>query len=957
MVLRLRGAATSRSPVRTVLPAFSAFAPRHIGPSEQHIATMLARVGQPDLESLVAAVVPDRLRTNRPLGLPPALAEHEMIAELSGVAAQNRVLKSMIGAGYHDTLIPAVIRRNILENPGWYTQYTPYQAEIAQGRLEALLNFQTLVTDLTGLPCANASLLDEATAAAEAMHMSWGQSRSTGSDVFFVASDVNPQTLDVVRTRALPLGIEVLVGDPDTFDPVASKVFGVLVANPATDGTLRDFSALCEACHTAGALVTMIADPLSLVLLRSPGEMGADIAVGTTQRFGVPMGYGGPHAAYMATKDAYKRAMPGRIVGVSVDATGRPAIRLALQTREQHIRREKATSNICTAQVLLAVIASMYAVYHGPDGLRQIALRVYGLTLMARDGLRAAGHQVNPGPVFDTVTIETPDAVRLADLAEARGYNLRRYPDGRRVGLSFDETTTLDDVHAVLAVFGASPASNIDLSHPLGRVDPILSHPVFALHHSETEMQRYIRRLEARDLSLTTSMIPLGSCTMKLNAASEMLPITWPQFGGVHPFAPLHQVQGYQVIFRQLSAWLEDITGFSATSLQPNAGSQGEYAGLLCIQHWQAARGQGHRNVCLIPASAHGTNPASAAMVGLTVVVVQCDRQGNIDLTDLRRRAAEFSDRLSCLMVTYPSTHGVFEEEIRDVCQIIHEHGGRVYMDGANLNALVGLVRPAELGADVCHINLHKTFAIPHGGGGPGMGPICCTRELAPYLPGHGTVKTGGGGGAVSAAPWGSADVLLISWAYMRMMGPDGLRRATEIALLNANYIAKRLAEAYPTLYTGKQGYVAHECILECRHLKAAAGIEVEDIAKRLIDYGFHAPTVSFPVVGTLMVEPTESEDLTELDRFCDALLAIREEIRLVEEGVLPRDQNPLKLAPHTAAAVTATEWNRPYSRETAAFPAPWTRAHKFWPPVARINNPHGDRNLICTCPPLSEYS
>lgn len=945
--------------VRERIPVPENFARRHIGPDTAQQKAMLALLGVDALDTLISEVVPPNIRTARPLQLPQAATEVEALKELEAIMEQNQIFRSYIGMGYNNTLTPAVIRRNILENPGWYTQYTPYQAEISQGRLEALLNFQTVVADLTGLPFANASLLDEATAAAEAMNMAWGLSRdSNGSNVFFVSDQCHPQTIALLQTRAQPLGIEVRVGN---WQSLNENVFGTLVQYPATDGVIHDYRAFNAQIHAKGGIVIMAADPLALTFLTPPGELGADIAIGSTQRFGVPLGYGGPHAAYMTCKDAYKRSMPGRIIGLSIDADGRPALRLALQTREQHIRREKATSNICTAQVLLAVIASMYAVYHGPDGLRCIAERIRALTVMLATSLREAGWHVEPGVVFDTfVVVAGPREQEIVDAAHERQINLRRFGDGR-LGISLDETVDEVDIADLLAVFGAAPTQNIDLSLPegLARQSTYLSHPVFHSHRSETEMLRYIRKLESRDLSLTSSMIPLGSCTMKLNATTEMLPVTWAKVGGLHPFAPKTQAAGYHTLFAQLENWLSEITGFAATSLQPNAGSQGEYAGLLTIRAYHASRNEAHRNVCLIPASAHGTNPASAAMVHMKVVVVKCDTKGNIDVADLRARAEEHQQNLAALMVTYPSTHGVFEESIKEICSIIHHYGGQVYMDGANMNALVGLVKPGELGADVCHLNLHKTFCIPHGGGGPGMGPICVAPQLAPFLPGHPVVQTGGsqGVGAVSAAPYGSASILVIPWAYIRMMGPDGLKRATEVAILNANYIARRLINHFPTLYTGKNGWCAHECILELRPLKATSGVEVVDVAKRLMDYGFHAPTVSFPVAGTLMVEPTESESKAELDRFCDSLISIREEIAKVERGEWSRSDNPLKGAPHTARTVTADAWTRGYSRQTAAFPVAWVADHKFWPSVSRINDVYGDRNLVCTCPPIESYA
>ncbi|MDC0708385.1 aminomethyl-transferring glycine dehydrogenase [Stigmatella sp. ncwal1] len=946
------------------------FAGRHIGPDEHELKSMLEALDASSLDAFIGRVVPQAIRSQEPLRLGAAQGEHELLAVLEGIAAKNQIFKSFIGLGYSDTHTPNVILRNIFQNPGWYTQYTPYQAEIAQGRLEALLNFQTMVMDLTGLEVANASLLDEGTAAAEAMAMALNVKGEGRGGAFFVSDSCHPQTIQVVRTRAEPLGVEVVVGDHRTVDMAAKKFFGALVQYPATDGVVHDYRAFAAEVHTFGGLLVMATDLLSLTLLTPPGELGADVAVGSAQRLGVPMGYGGPHAAFFSTKSAYTRLMPGRIIGVSEDAQGRRALRMALQTREQHIRREKATSNICTAQVLLAVMAGMYAVYHGPQGLKAIAERVHGLTALLARGLEKLGHKPKHTEFFDTLRVElSPQQVRsvLAG-AEAKALNFRRI-DERSIGLSLDETTRAADVETILSVFGSWQAQGVSLDElgaglaspvqaGLQRKSAYLTHQVFNSYHSETEMLRYIRRLESRDLSLTHSMIPLGSCTMKLNATAEMIPVTWPRFGGLHPFAPTSQAAGYKVIFEQLERMLSEVTGFAGCSLQPNAGSQGEYAGLLVIRGYHQSRGQGHRDVCLIPSSAHGTNPASAVMAGYHVVVTKCDDQGNIDIEDLRARADEYKDRLAALMVTYPSTHGVFEEGIKEICALIHERGGQVYMDGANLNAQVGLMKPGQLGADVCHINLHKTFCIPHGGGGPGMGPICVAPHLTKFLPGHPVIATGGGEaiGAISAAPWGSASILLISWMYMSMMGGEGLTRATKMAILNANYVAKRLDAHYPVLYRGKAGGVAHECIVDLRPLKKTAGIEVEDVAKRLMDYGFHAPTVSFPVAGTLMIEPTESESQAELDRFCEAMISIREEIREIEEGKAPKDNNVLKNAPHTARVLTAPEWNRPYSREKAAFPAKWVHESKFWPAVGRLNNVLGDRKLVCSCPPMEDY-
>jgi glycine dehydrogenase len=896
-----------------------------------------------------------------------------VLAELRDLAGRNHVWRSLIGMGYYDCITPLVIQRNIFENPGWYTQYTPYQAEIAQGRLEALVNFQTMVADLTGLPLANASLLDEATAAAEAMTMCAAMSRTAGLErkKFFVSEGCHPQTIAVIQTRAEPLGIVVHVGSITSFDLSKGEFFGTLLQYPTTDGHVGDYREFVAQVHAAGAYVVVATDLLALTLLRPPGEFGADVAVGSSQRFGVPLGFGGPHAAFLATKEEFRRQMPGRIVGVSKDVTGRLAYRLALQTREQHIRREKATSNICTAQVLLAVMAGMYAVYHGPQGLRRIAERVHGLTLVLAEGLRRHGCEVSPEPVFDTlrVPLSQAQADTILNRARQQKINLRRYDD-HSLGLTLDELSTLNEVQQLLSLFGGHHISAeelqtlvefVDGRYPaaLARTSPYLTHPVFHRYHAEHEMLRYIHRLQSRDLSLVHSMIPLGSCTMKLNATAEMLPVTWPEFGRLHPFAPAEQTQGYLTLFQQLEAWLADITGFAAISLQPNAGSQGEYAGLMVIRAYHRHRGETERDVCLIPVSAHGTNPASASMCGMTVVAVACDQRGNVDLADLEAKAMQYRARLAALMITYPSTHGVFEEGIRRMCRLVHTHGGQVYMDGANMNAQVGLCRPADLGADVCHLNLHKTFCIPHGGGGPGMGPIGVARHLVPFLPGHPVTKLGGPQsiGPVSAAPYGSPSILTISWVYIALMGREGLTKATQVAMLNANYMAKRLEKHYPVLYSGTRGFVAHEFIVDLRPFKESSGVEAMDVAKRLMDYGFHAPTVSFPVAGTLMIEPTESEVKTELDRFCDALIAIRAEIQDVADGRQPRVGNVLKNAPHTAPAVTASEWSQPYSREQAAFPAPWVRDHKFWPSVGRIDEAYGDRNLFCTCPPMDAAS
>jgi len=929
---------------------------------------MLETLGYESLDALIDDVVPEAIRLRRALDLPAALPESELLRRLRGHAAKNRVLRSWIGMGYADTIVPGVILRNIMENPGWYTQYTPYQAEIAQGRLEALLNYQTLVIDLTGLEIANASLLDEGTAVAEAMHLAHEEA-AKGAKRFFVSELCHPQTIEVVRTRAWPLGIEVVVGDHETYD-FGEDTFGVVLQYPATDGRVLDYRAFCERAHAAGAMVVAAADLLSLALLTPPGEWGADVAVGNTQRFGVPMGFGGPHAAYMAARGAFKRKMPGRIIGVSVDADGNPALRMALQTREQHIRREKATSNICTAQVLLAIMAGAYAVYHGPQGVRAIAERIRALTGVLVEGLERLGHEVLTDVYFDTVRVRPKGgAAPMLKAALDAGVNLRDFGDGT-VGVALDEAVLpedLDDLFAALAGGSAAfdarslaeEADTPQLPEAVRRTSPYLQHEVFNRYHSETEMLRYLHKLESRDLALNTSMISLGSCTMKLNATTEMEGVTWPEFGRMHPFAPVEQAEGYREIFAELESWLCEITGMAACSLQPNSGAQGEYSGLLTIRAYHEDHGQGHRNVCLVPASAHGTNPASSVMAGMKVVVVKTDENGKVDAVDLEAKAAENKDRLAAFMITYPSTHGVFEKGVRDLLDIIHDNGGLVYLDGANLNAQVGLARPGDYGADVCHINLHKTFAIPHGGGGPGMGPICCTEALAPYLPNHPVHEVGGAKsfGAVASAPWGSASILPISWAYIAMLGPRGVRRASEIAILNANYMAKRLEEHFDILYRSHRGFVAHEFIVDLRPLRKASGITEEDVAKRLIDYGFHAPTVSFPVHGTLMIEPTESEPKEELDRLIDALVSIRAEMQQVELGFADPEDNALKNAPHTAAMVTADDWDHKYPRSQAAYPAAWTRDHKFWPVVRRVDNAYGDRNLVCACPPTESYA
>jgi len=932
----------------------SNFVRRHVGPNLQEIAQMLEAVGYPSLDALIDATVPEVIRRREPLNLPTPLDEPAALAEIRALANQNMPLPCYLGMGYHSCHTPPVILRNILENPGWYTAYTPYQAELAQGRLEALLNFQTMVADLTGMEISNASLLDESTAAAEAMAMAHG-AKGAG-DKFFVADNVHPQTISLLRTRAEPLGFSIISG-PWAEAALDASYFGALVQYPATDGRIDDYGDLAARIHAIGGTFVVATDLLALTLIKPPGEFGADIVVGSSQRFGVPLGYGGPHAAFLATKDDHKRRLPGRLIGLSKDAAGNPALRLSLQTREQHIRRDKATSNICTAQVLLAVIASMYAVYHGPEGLKAIAQRVRDNAATLAGILSQAGHSVHHEIFFDTLRV-TP---RLPLDAAKAGILFREFADGS-VGIALDETTDLAALNRILAVFELPSVADIashDFTPAVARTSPFLTHPVFNSYHTETQMMRYLRRLEGRDLALNHSMIPLGSCTMKLNAAAEMIPVTWPEFGNLHPFAPVEYAKGYAELFAQLDAWLAEITGFAAVSLQPNAGSQGEYTGLLVIRAYHISRGDTGRHICLIPTSAHGTNPASAVMAGMKVVPVTCDVHGNVDVADLRRKVAEHGPNLSAIMVTYPSTHGVFEESIREICDMVHAAGGQVYMDGANLNAQVALCRPGDIGADVCHLNLHKTFCIPHGGGGPGMGPIGVAAHLAPFLPGHSIIKTGGAQAIseVSQAPWGSASILPISWMYMRMMGASGLEHATKVAILNANYMAQRLDPHFPVLYKGKGGRVAHECILDLREWKQRAGIEVEDVAKRLMDYGFHAPTMSWPVPGTLMIEPTESESLEELDRFCDAMIAIHGELVAVEEGRLDKNDNPLKNAPHTAECVMADEWPHPYSREVAAFPLASLRANKFWPSVRRVDNVYGDRNLFCTCAPVEEVA
>jgi glycine dehydrogenase len=943
------------------------FANRHLGPNREEIDAMLRELGFESLDALIDATVPKNIRLDRELELPEPKSEADALAELRSISKKNKLAKSFMGAGYSDCVTPPVIQRNVLENPGWYTAYTPYQAEIAQGRLEALLNFQTMITDLTAMDIANASMLDEATSAAEAMSLCHAVLPERNR--FLVADHCHPQTIEVVQTRAKPLGFDLTIGDYSQFK-IDQSVFGVLVQYPATDGAIVDLQDLVRQAHEAGALVVVAADILALTLLKPPGEFGADVAVGSTQRFGVPLGFGGPHAAYFATRDAYKRHMPGRLVGVSHDAEGRPAYRLSLQTREQHIRRDKATSNICTAQVLLAVMASMYAVYHGPRGLRRIAERVHDCAARIASGLQQLGLRVRHQNFFDTIRIDLTDgaATDFVERAGRAGCNFRPL-SSNSVGISVDETTTEDDVEMLMSLFRGTHVRDFKDDRLRGnafqipqfaiRTSDYLQHPIFNTHDTETEMLRYLKRLESRDLSLCHSMIPLGSCTMKLNATAEMFPISWPEFARLHPFAPTDQTQGYAEMCNQLESWLAEITGFAAVSLQPNAGSQGEYAGLLAIREYHRSRAEADRNICLIPQSAHGTNPASAVMAGFKVVPVATLKDGDIDLADLRAKVDVHARDLAALMVTYPSTHGVFETSIRELCEIVHAHGGQVYLDGANMNAQVGLCRPADYGADVCHLNLHKTFCIPHGGGGPGMGPIGVAKHLTPFLPSHPTLNDSshqdGRVGPVAQAPFGSASILTISWMYIRMMGALGLTDATRIAILNANYIAKRLDPHFPVLFKGKRGLVAHECIVDLRQFKSA-GIEVEDAAKRLIDYGFHAPTVSFPVAGTMMIEPTESEAKPELDRFCDAMIAIRSEIEAVVNGQMNRQNNPLKNAPHTASQIASDKWDRPYSRQQAAFPTAWTREFKFWPHVGRIDNVYGDRNLFCSCVPLENF-
>ena len=950
----------------TLTPCDS-FARRHLGSSDAEIAQMLFTLGEPSIDSLIEKTVPLGIRIPGAMDLPAAVGESAALAELKTISLKNRIFRTFIGEGYYDCITPPVIQRNILENPGWYTAYTPYQAEIAQGRLEALLNFQTMIADLTGLPVSNASLLDEATAAAEAMHMAFAVRKNKEAKTIFVSRQCNTQTIAVIRTRAEPLGITVLVEDLRAF-PVDGSAFAIAVQYPDVDGTIHTYDAIFETAKNAGALCICAADPMALVLLRPPGEFGADIVVGSTQRFGVPLGFGGPHAAYLATKDEYKRLMPGRLVGISIDSNGDAAYRLSLQTREQHIRRDKATSNICTAQVLLAVIASMYAVYHGPDGLRKIATRIH---LCARTFALAIASlprkfEVSSRPFFDTVVIRAAknDADAILATAKAMRVNLRHVGESQ-FSVSFDETTTIEDIDTLIAIFTfghnslvtareVATRAKMDIPSVHIRKSEFLKHPVFNTHHTEHEMLRYMRRLESKDLSLCHSMIPLGSCTMKLNATSEMFPITWPEFGRIHPFAPSDQTAGYREMCAQLEKWLGEITGLPSVLLEPNAGSQGEYAGLLAIRKYHESRGESHRNICLIPNSAHGTNPASAVMAGMKVIPVKCDEHGNVDMSDLFEKAGEHGEHLSALMLTYPSTHGVFEQTVREICDIIHTNGGQVYMDGANMNAQVGLTSPGRIGADVCHLNLHKTFCIPHGGGGPGVGPICVGQHLAEFLPPRTRTGPAKHTGAISAAPWGSASILPISWMYIRMMGPDGLTQATKLAILNANYMAHRLRKFFPVVFTGENGTVAHECIIDIRGFKLTTA---EDVAKRLIDYGFHAPTLSWPVTGTLMIEPTESESKAELDRMCDALISIHGEMTAVETGKADKADNPLKNAPHTAHVVTAEKWEHSYTRQVAAYPAPWLAEGKFWPTVGRVDNVFGDRNLVCTCPSMESYA
>ena len=941
------------------------FEDRHNAPDASQIADMLKAVKASSVNELIDQTVPANIRLKKALQLPAAQSEFEFLRDFKKMMSKNKIYKSYLGTGYYNCITPGVILRNILENPGWYTAYTPYQAEIAQGRMEALINYQTMIIDLTGMELANASLLDEATAAAEAMHLLYASRKANkkNANTFFVDENTFPQVIDLLKTRSEPIGVKLEVGNIAKLDITNTDLFAIYLQNPDNNGEIKDHTAFIASAHENEVYVVMGADLMSLLLMKSPGEMGADVVVGNSQRFGVPMGFGGPHAAFFATKEEFKRQIPGRIIGISIDAQGNPAYRMALQTREQHIRREKATSNICTAQVLLSVMASMYAVYHGPEGLKKIAGRIQGLTQLLEKGLAAAGiKQVNKN-YFDTIKVAVADKKAIQQKAEQAEINFKYFTDNH-IGISLDETTTLQDVESIISIFSGNASikketvSELNWPASLIRSSSFLTHPVFNSHHSEHEMLRYIKKLENKDLSMVHSMISLGSCTMKLNATTEMIPVTWPELVGLHPFAPASQTEGYQHMIANLENWLKEITGFTGVSLQPNSGAQGEYAGLMVIRAYHQNRKDNHRNIALIPASAHGTNPASAVMAGMDVVVVKSDEEGKIDVADLKAKAAQYKDNLSCLMVTYPSTHGVFEEAITDICETIHAHGGLVYMDGANMNAQVGLTSPANIGADVCHLNLHKTFCIPHGGGGPGMGPICVNDKLKPFLPGHAVVKTGGEHSitAVSAAPWGSASILVISYAYIAMMGGEGLTNATKMAIFNANYIKERLNGHYKILYTGTKGRCAHEMIVDCRDFKKS-GVEVEDIAKRLMDYGFHAPTVSFPVAGTLMIEPTESEPKAEMDRFVDALIEIRNEIREVEEGKADKENNVLKHAPHTASIITADAWTRPYSRQKAAYPLPFVKETKFWPSVSRVDNAYGDRNLVCSCLPVEEYA
>ncbi|MCC5928483.1 MAG: aminomethyl-transferring glycine dehydrogenase [Cyclobacteriaceae bacterium] len=948
------------------------FADRHIGPRGEGYEAILSTVGVSTIDELIDQTIPESIRITRNMELPEALTEEEFLQSFKKIAGKNKVFRNFIGMGYYGTVLPAVIQRNILENPGWYTAYTPYQAEIAQGRLEALINFQTMVSDLTAMDLANASLLDEGTAAAEAMTMLYSTRKSSkkNASVFYVDSEIFPQTLDVLKTRAEPLGIEIITGKPELWTDFEKDCFGIIIQYPNGSGLVKDYSLIVDQAHSREISVAFCADLLSLTLLKPPGEMGADVVVGSTQRIGIPLGYGGPHAAYFATKESFKRQIPGRIIGVSIDKFGKPAYRMALQTREQHIRREKATSNICTAQVLLAVMAGMYSVYHGPRGLKNIALKIHGLACLLFDQLIDIGLSPVHEVFFDTIRVKSNIALQQSFRlkAESEEINVRYFENGD-IGISFDETHGPEDVAKLIGIFNQTLENDNEsiaytemveakIPDELQRRSEYLNHKVFNSHHAEHELLRYMKKLENKDLSLTHSMISLGSCTMKLNATTEMIPVTWESIGNIHPFAPLNQTLGYQEIFTNLEQWLSEITGFAATSLQPNSGAQGEYAGLMVIRAYHKDRGEGHRSIALIPSSAHGTNPASAVMAGMQVVIVGCDSAGNIDVDDLKSKAEKYSADLAALMVTYPSTHGVFEKRIQEICDIIHQHGGQVYMDGANMNAQVGLTSPGVIGADVCHLNLHKTFCIPHGGGGPGVGPICVASHLSPYLPGNPVTQTGGEKAitSISSAPWGSASILAISYAYIAMMGAQGLTNASKFAILNANYIKSRLAGHYDVLYTGSNGRCAHEMIIDCRPFKKS-GIEVEDIAKRLMDYGFHAPTVSFPVPGTIMIEPTESETRAELDRFCDAMISIRQEIQEVEDGKADKDINVLKNAPHTVEVLTAEEWNLPYSREKAAFPLAFVRGSKFWPSVARIDSAYGDRNLVCSCLPVEEYA